>query len=185
MWTSCTCLLKARICCNVGNWSSYPADQRSLLRNPNTNAFWRQRCLIKVNSAAKKEKRKMFFCHWQRNTANYIGVNAGKAQTKVKMQLKMQWLGEVAKIKAEQGGEGLIHPVLPLIPSRCDGWLQSPTGSSITESTSAVQAASAVVPLPCKAESLVETRTAGNWVSYDKPRRTHPGIIRERLSWAE
>lgn len=103
---------------------------RDLSRNPKTNAFWGQKCVIKVNSAAKKEKRKMFFCHWQKNMANYIGVNAGKARK----QLKMQWLREVAKIKAEQG-EGLIHPVLPLIPSRCDGWLQSPTGPSITDST--------------------------------------------------
>lgn len=136
----------------------------------------------KLNSAVKKEKRKMFFCHWQKNMANYISINAGKAPVKVKTQRKIQWLGDVAKIKAKRGGEGLTHPVLPLIPSRCDSWLQSPTGPSITECTRVVQAASTAMPLPHEAEPLVKTRTTGNWVQYGKSRRTHPGLIRERLS---
>lgn len=73
---------------------------------------------------------------------HHIGVSAGKAQTKVKMQLNVQQLEEVAKLKAEQGGKGLIHPVLPFIPRRCDG---QPRGPSVTEITSA---ASPAVPLP-------------------------------------
>lgn len=61
-----TCLLKPRFAVNANNWSNYPADQRDRLRNPNKNAFWGPKCLIKLNSAAKKGKRKTFFCHWQK-----------------------------------------------------------------------------------------------------------------------
>lgn len=63
---------------------------------------------------------------------HHIGISAGKAQTKVKMQLKVQQLEEAAKLKAEQGGKGLTHPALPLVPSRCDS---QPTGPSVTEIT--------------------------------------------------
>lgn len=87
---------------------------------------------------------------------HHIGVNAGKAQTKVKMQLKMQQLEEAAKLKAEQGSKGLIHPVLPSVPSRCDS---QPTGPSVTEITSAAQAASPAVPLPHR-----DAPSSGNWV---------------------
>lgn len=60
---------------------------------------------------------------------HHIAVNAGKAQTEVKMQLKVQQLEEAKKLKAEQGGKGLIYPVPP-----CDS---QPTGPSVTEITSA------------------------------------------------
>lgn len=73
---------------------------------------------------------------------HHTAVNAGKAQTKVKMQLKVQQLEEAAKLKAEQGGKGLIHPVLPFALRRCDG---QPRGPSVTK---IISAASPAVPLP-------------------------------------
>lgn len=102
------------------------------------------------------------------------------------MQLKMQWLGEVAKIKAEQGGEGLIRLVLPLISSGCDGWLQSPTGPSITESTSTVQSASITVSFPHKADLWWSQEPLAIGFSMINT-KTRPGIIREsklgRIAW--
>lgn len=138
----------------------------------------------KLTVLQKRRRGRWSFCHWQKNMANYVGVNAGKEQMRVKTQLKMQWLGEVAKTKAEQGGEGLIHLVLPLISSGCDGWLQSPTGPSITESTRTVQSASITVSFPHKADLWWRQEPLAIGFSMINT-KTHPGIIGERLSWAE
>lgn len=61
---------------------------------------------------------------------------------KCKSAALMEELEEAAKLKAEQGGNRLIHPVLPFVPRRCDGQPRCP---SVTEITNA---ASPAVPLP-------------------------------------